>query len=157
MRHLLLTPLMTKNFFKTIYDFQFLSPKDDVSDMEVYQNHFDFWIKSVRAYENVFFNHLHFPKFLKDVARLDVIKYVSKDHRPQSRKYWLEHAEIDPTQIRAVAWTRSLLLSGLHFEWLGANILEEQSIEFLTNKFKQDVAFNNYIKSIASIQEQILI
>jgi len=149
MRHLILTKGMVNNFFKTIYSYQFIKSSYKPMVLSVYEDRFNFWKASVKRYEDGFFLNSHLPIFLKDIARLDAIKSVTKDQRPQSRKYWLECAEIDPSQIRAVAWTRSLLLSGFHFEWLGATAWEAESIEFLNNKFKTDRAFFNYLKAIA--------
>ncbi len=149
MRHVILSPQMIRNFFNTIYCSQFLDSGHHSSNLKSYEENYAFWIQPVDVYESFFFKQAYLPKFLKDFARLDVIRQVTQDTRPQSRKYWLELAEEDPTQIRAVAWIRSLLFSGLHFEWMGSTIWTHYSTHQLHRLFNENQTFRGYIKNIA--------
>jgi phosphoenolpyruvate carboxylase len=149
MRHVILSSRMARNFFNAIYSSQFLDHSNHQDNLKSYEDRYQFWMQSVGAYETLFFKRAHLPQFLKEVARLDIIRHVTKDTRPQSRKYWLENAEEDPSQIRAVAWIRSLLLSGFHFEWIGAHVLGKYSMEQLNLLFHEDRTIRSYIKNIA--------
>lgn len=149
MRHIILSPKMVRNFINAIYSSQFLAPIYNSTNLEGHEENYAFWIQPVNEYESFFFKQACLPKFLKDFARLDVIKQVTQDLRPQSRKYWLEHAEEDPTQIRAVAWIRSLLFAGLHFEWIGATAWAHYSAEQLHRLYIENKTFRRYIKNIA--------
>jgi phosphoenolpyruvate carboxylase len=148
MRSHLLSKHQAINFFCEIYNMQIEENKhqEHFAELKTAQG---IWKKVVDRYQDNFFNSPSMPNFLKNVARFDVVRGTSKGTRPPSRIYNITDFESRPDAIRAIPWTRSILLSGLHSELIGVGAFAEFSNYKIVQKYKNDISFRNYIKNIA--------
>lgn len=107
------------------------------------------WIAIVRLYKQKFFNHPVLPDLLRGMARFDIVRANTKSTRPPSRAFDVLELESQPAAIRAIPWTRALLLSGVHHELIGASLLAARDAVELHDLHRSDPAFRGYIRNIA--------
>ncbi|MCK1391504.1 phosphoenolpyruvate carboxylase [Bradyrhizobium sp. 1] len=107
------------------------------------------WIAIVRLYKQRFFEHPLLPALLRGIARFDIVRANSKSTRPPSRAFDVQELESRPDAIRAIPWTRALMLSGVHHELIGAGLLATRDVGDLQDLYRADAAFRGYVKNIA--------
>ncbi len=107
------------------------------------------WIAIVRLYKQRFFEHPVLPALLRGMARFDIVRANSKSTRPPSRAFDVQELESRPDAIRAIPWTRALMLSGVHHELIGASLLATRNGRDLQDLHRTDATFRGYVKNIA--------
>lgn len=107
------------------------------------------WIAIVRLYKQRFFEHPVLPALLRGIARFDIVRANSKSTRPPSRAFDVQELESRPDAIRAIPWTRALMLSGVHHELIGASLLATRSVGDLRDLYRADASFRGYVKNMA--------
>ncbi|MDH2400933.1 hypothetical protein QCM77_13395 [Bradyrhizobium sp. SSUT18] len=107
------------------------------------------WIAIVRLYKQRFFEHPMLPALLRGIARFDIVRANSKSTRPPSRAFDVQELESRPDAIRAIPWTRALMLSGVHHELIGAGLLAARDVGDLRDLYRADATFRGYVKNIA--------
>jgi phosphoenolpyruvate carboxylase len=107
------------------------------------------WIAIVRFYKRRFFEHPALPALLRGMARFDIVRANSKSTRPPSRAFDVQDLESRPDAIRAIPWTRALMLSGVHHELIGASLLATRDVGDLQDLYRADATFRGYVKNIA--------
>jgi len=108
-----------------------------------------FWTSVVHRYQTLFFEHPALPNLLKALARFDVVGATAKGTRPPSRIFNIENFESRPDAIRAIPWTRALLVGGIHSELIGAGLLADEPAVRLAATFRKNPSFSGYVKNIA--------
>ncbi|GLK56634.1 phosphoenolpyruvate carboxylase [Methylopila capsulata] len=107
------------------------------------------WLAIVRLYKSRFFDHPSLPALLKAVARFDLVRATAKGTRPPSRNFLIKDLESDPASIRAIPWTRAIMLCGLHHELIGASTLADRDAGELAALAKADRTFSRYVTNVA--------
>jgi phosphoenolpyruvate carboxylase len=107
------------------------------------------WIAIVRRYKQRFFEHPMLPALLRGMARFDIVRANSKSTRPPSRAFDVQDLESRPDAIRAIPWTRALMLGGVHHELIGAGLLATRDVGDLQDLYRADATFRGYVKNIA--------
>ncbi|WP_315837972.1 hypothetical protein [Bradyrhizobium prioriisuperbiae] len=107
------------------------------------------WIAIVRLYKQRFFEHPVLPALLRGMARFDIVRANSKSTRPPSRAFDVQELESRPDAIRAIPWTRALMLSGVHHELIGASLLATRDVGDLRDLYRADASFRGYVKNMA--------
>lgn len=107
------------------------------------------WIAIVRLYKQRFFEHPVLPALLRGMARFDIVRANSKSTRPPSRAFDVQELESRPDAIRAIPWTRALMLSGVHHELIGASLLATRDGRDLQDLYRADATFRGYVKNMA--------
>lgn len=107
------------------------------------------WVAIVRLYKQRFFEHPVLPALLRGIARFDIVRANSKSTRPPSRAFDVQELESRPDAIRAIPWTRALMLSGVHHELIGASLLATRDVGELQHMYKADASFRGYVKNMA--------
>ncbi|GBD48743.1 phosphoenolpyruvate carboxylase [Methylopila sp. Yamaguchi] len=107
------------------------------------------WLAIVRHYKSRFFDHPSLPALLKAVARFDLVRATAKGTRPPTRNFLIKDLESDPASIRAIPWTRAIMLCGLHHELIGASTLAGREASELAGLAKADRTFGRYVKNLA--------
>jgi phosphoenolpyruvate carboxylase len=107
------------------------------------------WIAIVRLYKQRFFEHPVLPALLRGIARFDIVRANSKSTRPPSRAFDVQELESRPDAIRAIPWTRALMLSGVHHELIGASLLATRDAGDLQDLYRADATFRSYVRNIA--------
>ncbi|MCC8367508.1 phosphoenolpyruvate carboxylase [Xenorhabdus sp. PB61.4] len=147
MRTHLLSKHQAVNFFSEIYTMHIRSENQEpFTELKIAQKT---WQKVVDRYQSNFFSSPSISEFLKNIARFDIVRGTAKGTRPPSRIYNIVEFESRPDAIRAIPWTRSILLSGLHSELIGAGAFTTLSDNEIAQKYQTDIYFRNYIKHIA--------
>ncbi|TFV37644.1 phosphoenolpyruvate carboxylase [Bradyrhizobium frederickii] len=140
LRDLLLASAMRRSPFGIAKPSRGAGP-DDVSRVD--------WIAIVRLYKQRFFEHPVLPALLRGIARFDIVRANSKSTRPPSRAFDLQDLESRPDAIRAIPWTRALMLSGVRHELIGAGLLAVRDVGELQDLYRADATFRGYVKNIA--------
>lgn len=148
MRSHLLTPEQTLHCLKELY-LVHLEPQYNKLSIAERERQLNNWFKVTDKYQEKFFENPALPKFLKKLARFDVINATNKGTRPPSRVLNIKQLEDKPDAIRAIPWGRSLLLAGIHFEVLGASVFANEDANELYKQYKNDISFRAYIKHVA--------
>lgn len=147
MRTHLLSNRQAVNFFCDVYDMHLQkAPLEDFSSLKNSQK---VWSKVVERYQSNFFETPAVTMFLKKISRFDIVRGTAKGTRPPTRLYNITEFESRPDAIRAIPWTRSILLTGIHSELLGAGVFELLSAEQVFQRAQTDIKFVSYIKHIA--------
>ncbi|RKP46066.1 phosphoenolpyruvate carboxylase [Trinickia fusca] len=148
MRSHLLTPERAVHCLKGLFAMHLDAPRQDASLAEIERER-GFWTSVVRQYQKIFFEHPALPNLLKALARFDVVGATAKGTRPPSRIFNIENFESRPDAIRAIPWTRALLVGGIHSELIGAGVLADEPAVRLAAKFRSNPSFSAYVKNIA--------
>lgn len=153
MRSHLLTPVMAHQCLRDLFLTNALrrplaggpaSARGDISQASSVD-----WIAIVRLYKQKFFDHPLLPDLLRGMARFDIVRANTKSTRPPSRAFDVAELESQPAAIRAIPWTRALLLSGIRHELIGASLLAQQDGANLHALHGNDPVFRGYVRNLA--------
>ncbi|NHV28593.1 phosphoenolpyruvate carboxylase [Burkholderia sp. D-99] len=148
MRSHLLTPERTVDCLKSLFNMHLDARRSHASPAELERER-GFWTSIVHRYQKTFFAHPALPNLLKVLARFDVVGATAKGTRPPSRIFNIQNFESRPDAIRAIPWTRALLVGGIHSELIGAGMLADESPARLANTCRANRSFGAYVKNIA--------
>jgi phosphoenolpyruvate carboxylase len=149
MRSQLLTSRQVTNFLSSLYVEHVGHVTAQECSLEKRYEKAKFWLEIVGRYQKYFHDHRCLPDLLRAIARFDVINATAKGTRPPSRILNTKNLETIPSAIRAIPWSRSFLLAGIHCEIIGAGLLDKLQAQDLHDMYLHEVDFKRYVHHIA--------
>ncbi len=149
MRSELLSPKQTVSFLSNLYFIHAnynAIPDNTIANIDTKAR---FWLKIVERYQRWFHDHPSLPGLLRLIARFDIINATAKGTRPPTRILNAKTLEDQPKMIRAIPWSRSFLLAGIHCEVIGSGHLASLPEYQLHQMYLQEKYFKQYVHHIA--------